>query len=938
MNSTTNVAKIPGQPSHQVGDTKSINGVTYRLNENHRWELDRDQDGLGDHTDSDDQHGIVDESAVQAGIARSQLGTVHPDIAGVLRAFHESPELAKGEPYIEHAVHAKLAGKMYALLRSNRGKAFGGGQVVDAGNGVLGFASKAGSLVVMPPGPDGKHRVAFTVQTGLVKRGAGGGQPVEPVAPESDDWPDEGEIATEPGDEGDGDVIGIDPEQEQPAADEAQPSEPVSPEGDGWPEEQEIQTEPDDEEIVDAEPADEPRAQSARPAEKPPIDPGIMRSRADFIQSQLDDAVEAWQQDTERGADSKTLAAHRRNVASLRAIWSHHDKRARQAESDASKRVKAEATAKATAKRDQERAAKAEAKQRAQAEREAQRKAKVGKTTTSAKDLRERDAAALQKPDEPRPLLDVPEGQGGNLPEVDPLEQAALTMDKPAKKAWSQVGRHLQAHGLAEGGQDAKRAIMDAMQKGIIKRPRHLAAVAKAAGKIQKKLINRGYGSSSGGEGMATTGPRESVQVAAIKKAVSGLARRQEQTRETWAQVSKQKAADWDMKPEDLNEVADELFKAKWESHNTREAAKAKARKLTGLSAADIRRFENSNLDHASRHERIPDMAKLGRQLAGEFGDLGWGGGYGDEHSDHDYGKLMWDLIREGAVKRPSKTDPKFVEELDAYLNDRAAGFDFSEGDEAQAGDQFDEDVSDADRAAYEEIMGRREDYEPAAADESVPFQKRLRSGMIKWYYVRQLGKLERYSSWDEGKHPRGQPDNAGQFVGKDGGQSGSWQSVTHKEYRPASPKDLDGDHVFLWHGTSSKAGKAVLQQGQLKDGARGRNAAGDTYHASQYPEDTGAEFLLLLAAEPGSLGVDENDQIGETVADGLFPDNSRKSPGWAYGHGSSVTVGKHRVVAGFDLRNVANQDKAVELLQRGKFGAARKLGVRGVLPRRKLS
>lgn len=175
---------------------------------------------------------------------------------------------------------------------------------------------------------------------------------------------------------------------------------------------------------------------------------------------------------------------------------------------------------------------------------------------------------------------------------------------------------------------------------------------------------------------------------------------------------------------------------------------------------------------------------------------------------------------------------------------------------------------------------------------------------------------------WDESKHPRGQPENSGEFGPGEGAANAERDAYLKAAMRPAKKSDLKSDLIYLWHGTSLAAAKNILSHG-LFGGDRGKNASADVLHASQYPEETGAECLVLIAADPKGLAVDPNDQIGETVEDGLFPK----------GHGSSTTVGKHNVVAIFDISDATNGDKAIAALKSGNIRAAEKLGVKVLLP-----
>lgn len=147
-------------------------------------------------------------------------------------------------------------------------------------------------------------------------------------------------------------------------------------------------------------------------------------------------------------------------------------------------------------------------------------------------------------------------------------------------------------------------------------------------------------------------------------------------------------------------------------------------------------------------------------------------------------------------------------------------------------------------------------------------------------------------------------------------------------EYKNPTHEDLKGDSIHLWHGTTIEGAKKIAKSGKISEGDRGKNASADVSHADQYPEETGAEAIALVKARPKSLGVDTNDQIGDTVQEGLFPKSSRKSSEhFPYGHGSSSTLGEHSVSAVFDVRGAKEGYR--DALQSGDFEKAKSLGVK---------
>lgn len=165
-------------------------------------------------------------------------------------------------------------------------------------------------------------------------------------------------------------------------------------------------------------------------------------------------------------------------------------------------------------------------------------------------------------------------------------------------------------------------------------------------------------------------------------------------------------------------------------------------------------------------------------------------------------------------------------------------------------------------------------------------------------------------------------PDKVESVQGKDGADrttppAQAPQRSGEIEYRNPSKQDLVGKSIHLWHGTTIESAKRIASANKIGEGGRGRNASADVAHADQYPEDSGAEALVLVKANPKSLSVDPNDQIGDTVKDGLFPK----------GFGSSTTLGDHSISAVFDVRG-ANPGYR-EALQSGDFAKAKKLGVK---------
>lgn len=138
------------------------------------------------------------------------------------------------------------------------------------------------------------------------------------------------------------------------------------------------------------------------------------------------------------------------------------------------------------------------------------------------------------------------------------------------------------------------------------------------------------------------------------------------------------------------------------------------------------------------------------------------------------------------------------------------------------------------------------------------------------------------------------------------------------QEIKPVHADDLKKPTINLWHGTKLSSVASIIKNG-IVDGDRGKNASAQVSSASQYPEDTGAQALVLLKADTADLKVDPNDQIGETVEDGLFSAD----------YASSCTIGDHEVLAVFDIENAAHPDAAIKALGEGNLSKAIKSGAK---------
>lgn len=90
-----------------------------------------------------------------------------------------------------------------------------------------------------------------------------------------------------------------------------------------------------------------------------------------------------------------------------------------------------------------------------------------------------------------------------------------------------------------------------------------------------------------------------------------------------------------------------------------REAAKAHARKVTGLNAGNLAKFENSLRDHSTAF----NWDRKARAVAMEVPELGL------DPDGHDTPAKVWDLIREGKARRPSANDPEVISTAREWLS-----------------------------------------------------------------------------------------------------------------------------------------------------------------------------------------------------------------------------------------------------------------------------
>lgn len=634
------------QKQHTIGETKNVNGTTLTLNRNFRWERadddenDTSQDAppVQPDTSHEDRHAIV----------AANLKTVPKPLAGVIRSLHESPEYKAGNAVTSMDLHPDVHGKLYANLKQNVGTEMSGGRVVDFGGGRIGFASRAGSLVLWQNG-----RVAYTNQTGIIDQEAIQGKNLASVDSEE------------------GDII--------PTADESELDTPATRAAGATAEEaamakagvnklptktakelrqQEIEQLDAKNKKQAPELLDKPLRPGPAPATKPPVDHA---KRASEIASQHEgDGWELLKKHAKEFAENPELVDHVRQAFE----------------------------------------AKESASQPGGAEPEAAEGALQNAVDTSP------PVEATPKAVEPQQAEQALSDRLGGMNEAQQVKSEqglGLTPDFEARAA-EQIRKMRERRAAKERGQ--------------------AAPVTPPSATVERPEPSK-----------AATDQDDGREPPSYSKAPWN--------NKKWREHVRTSAIGWEMEPEEYESIANDVYSKYAEHSKAKDAAREYAMKATGLDEKDIDWLEQNGYDYAADpkkikgkvprrkhfHERFPGggfgLDDTGRSIASQFPELGWGGGYGAENEGEDLDAKLWDLLRQGKQKPLTRLSPEFHAEVDAHIQDLV--------DRQSSGG------------------GTRPGTEPSDEDwKNTPFQKRG----IKSQYA-----------WDESKHPRGQPDNAGQFI-----------------------------------------------------------------------------------------------------------------------------------------------------------------------------
>lgn len=137
--------------------------------------------------------------------------------------------------------------------------------------------------------------------------------------------------------------------------------------------------------------------------------------------------------------------------------------------------------------------------------------------------------------------------------------------------------------------------------------------------------------------------------------------------------IYQRQAAEWGVSEQEYRELADEVFEAQAQHFRAREKAKQEARRRLGVTAGDIKRWEEQGFDVASKHGASFDT--LGRELARAYPDLGWGGGFETERGDEGYDEKLWELLSEGKRDLPPRHSEEFHDAVNAFLSTMEAQY-----------------------------------------------------------------------------------------------------------------------------------------------------------------------------------------------------------------------------------------------------------------------
>lgn len=204
----------------------------------------------------------------------------------------------------------------------------------------------------------------------------------------------------------------------------------------------------------------------------------------------------------------------------------------------------------------------------------------------------------------------------------------------------TRVHGHLVAGGLRDTPQN-RQTLQEALAKGWLSHPGHLASVIAEAKKIHSK------------------GNLAEDDNAALRQALNNRENRSQAHLDQFKPMLASKAAEHEVDPKQLEEAIDSVLEAKKQDQQDRELALADVRKRLGLNRNQI-----SERDHAS----VPRFDDFARDVAGEYPELGIGQGYEGGGHNEDAAGALWELLNRDAPTPLVRHDPDLMDEAAAWL------------------------------------------------------------------------------------------------------------------------------------------------------------------------------------------------------------------------------------------------------------------------------
>ncbi len=665
------------------------------------------------------------DHAQRHAFTKSQLSAVADPIRGVMAALHAHPDVQAGGAIVTQAFAPEQARQVYDHLRKTAAPPKNGsasvGQAVDLGQGRLGYATPAGSMIVWPADSSGRHQVKYTNQTGVVARamtGANtGGNPAAtgnqgatrpamspPGVPMSQQGP--------AGSLGSGQSIPGQPAQPQSPATHVPP--PVPPPV--------IARPPSS--LATPKQLESVSALFDKPQNKPKAGgPQTPREIADATKQQIEQATALWQQELAGGLSTKGNARWRSYVAALNSIHGHQTKLANDHERQ--EKINQRAAAKGNAGNQggsvmtEHEAAAAKNAPEAFKELQAMREGfGPGGYEDAVKQL-----ARSKKPWEGRRLDDPGQGrlsgfEGANVeqpPEArqrPPVPSGAVPPSE--RDAMSRLGIDPQT---GKPGGSVKAEYNPLAGKNKWGQPKWTNA----------RQVFEGAKAKRDAEAKMREQARAGFETPAVKQPdpIEGSGHYQ-----SWV---KQNASDWDMKPEDFHGLAKDLYEEFHGQHSQREKAKQTLKSRFNLNARTAKQLVEKGADEQELKKGFDQLEDLADEFPGIFRRSD---DPNETHTNDHNAQTAFDLLSENAKPVPSITSPEFMEHIADYLNSQLKRHGSSGTQGGHAAD--DDDLSAvpfAERRAglverYSEYLAQR--IRDAAADTAKPTAAQAKAGNYK--------------------------------------------------------------------------------------------------------------------------------------------------------------------------------------------------------------